>query len=185
MDNNLKKELSDKMTKAMEMLDREFSGLRTGRSSVHLLDPVVIEVYGSKMPISQVGTVSTPDAKTITVQVWDKSMVKTVEKAIADANLGVNPSSDGQLIRMNLPPLSEERRKDLVKIAYKYGENTKIALRNVRRDGMDKVKQMEKNNNISKDEHHTYSEEIQKITDEYIKKVDSNVKAKEGEIIKI
>ena len=185
MDQNLKKELSDKMTKAMDMLDREFSGLRTGRASTHLLDPVVVEVYGSKMPISQVGTVSTPDAKTITVQVWDKAMVKTVEKAIADANLGVNPSSDGQLIRMNLPPLSEERRKELVKLAHKYGENTKIALRNVRRDGMDKLKQMEKSNNISKDEHHSHSEEIQKLTDEYISKVDTNVKYKESEIIKI
>ena len=173
------------MTKAMDMLDREFSGLRTGRASIHLLDPVTVEVYGSKMPISQVGTVSTPDAKTITVQVWDKAMVKTVEKAIADANLGVNPSSDGQLIRMNLPPLSQERRKELVKIAHKYGENTKIALRNIRRDGMDKIKLMEKNNEISKDEHHTYSDEIQKLTDEFISKVDKNVKSKESEILTI
>ena len=185
MDQNLKKELSDKMSKAMDMLDREFSGLRTGRASTHLLDPVVVEVYGSKMPISQVGTVSTPDAKTITVQVWDKAMVKTVEKAIADANLGVNPSSDGQLIRMNLPPLSEDRRKDLVKLAHKYGENTKIALRNVRRDGMDKLKLMEKGNSISKDEHHSHSEEVQKITDEFIGKVDKNVSSKESEILKI
>lgn len=185
MDQNLKNELSEKMTKAIDMLDREFSGLRTGRASVHLLDPVIVEVYGSKMPISQVGTVSTPDAKTITVQVWDKAMVKTVEKAIADANLGVNPSSDGQLIRMNLPPLSEERRKELVKIAHKYGENTKIALRNVRRDGMDKLKQMEKSNEISKDEHHTYSDEVQKLTDEFIGKVDASVKSKENEIITI
>lgn len=185
MDQNLKNELSDKMTKAMDMLDREFSGLRTGRASAHLLDPVIVEVYGSKMPISQVGTVSTPDAKTITVQVWDKAMVKTVEKAIADANLGVNPSSDGQLIRMNLPPLSEERRKELVKIAHKYGENTKITLRNIRRDGMDKLKQMEKNNGISKDEHHAHSDEVQKLTDEFIGKVETNVKSKESEIIKI
>lgn len=185
MDQNLNRELSEKMTKAMDMLDREFSGLRTGRASIHLLDPVTVEVYGSKMPISQVGTVSTPDAKTITVQVWDKAMVKTVEKAIADANLGVNPSSDGQLIRMNLPPLSQERRKELVKIAHKYGENTKIALRNIRRDGMDKVKLMEKNNEISKDEHHTYSDEIQKLTDEFISKVDKNVKSKESEILTI
>jgi ribosome recycling factor len=185
MDQNLRNELNDKMTKAMAMLDREFSGLRTGRASTHLLDSVVVDVYGSKMPISQVGTVSTPDAKTITVQVWDKSMVKTVEKAIADANLGVNPSSDGQLIRMNLPPISEDRRKELVKIAHKCGETTKITLRNIRRDGMDKLKQMEKINNISKDEHHSNSEEIQKLTDEYISKVDTNVKAKESEIIKI
>lgn len=183
MDQNLKNELSEKMKKAMDMLNKEFSGLRTGRASVHLLDPVIVEIYGSKMPISQVGTVSTPDAKTITVQVWDKTMVKTVEKAIADANLGINPSSDGQLIRMNLPPLSEERRKELVKIAHKYGENTKIALRNVRRDGMDKLKQMEKSNEISKDEHHTYSDEVQKLTDEFINKVDTHVKSKEHEII--
>lgn len=183
MDQNLKNELSEKMKKAMDMLNKEFSGLRTGRASVHLLDPVIVEIYGSKMPISQVGTVSTPDAKTITVQVWDKAMVKTVEKAIADANLGINPSSDGQLIRMNLPPLSEERRKELVKIAHKYGENTKIALRNVRRDGMDKLKQMEKSNEISKDEHHTYSDEVQKLTDEFINKVDTHVKSKEHEII--
>ena len=185
MNQNLKNELSEKMTKAMDILDREFSGLRTGRASIHLLDSVIVEVYGSKIPISQVGTVSTPDAKTITVQVWDKAMVKTVEKAIADANLGVNPSSDGQLIRMNLPPLSEERRKELVKVAHKYGENTKIALRNVRRDGMDKLKQMEKGNEISKDEQHTYSNKVQKLTDEFIGKVEDNVKSKENEIITI
>jgi ribosome recycling factor len=185
MDQNLKNDISKKMTKAMGMLDREFSGLRTGRASVHLLDPVIVEVYGSKMQMSQVGTVSTPDAKTITVQVWDKVMVKAVEKAIANANLGVNPSSDGQLIRMNLPLLSEERRKELVKIAHKYGENTKITLRNVRRDGMDKLKQMEKSNGISKDEHHTYSDEVQKLTDEFIGKVEANVKSKENEIITI
>ena len=185
MSQNLKNELSEKMTKAMDTLDREFSGLRTGRASIHLLDPVIVEVYGGKIPISQVGTVSTPDAKTITVQVWDKAMVKTVEKAIADANLGVNPSSDGQLIRMNLPPLSEERRKELVKVAHKYGENTKIALRNVRRDGMDKLKQMEKGNEISKDEQHTYSNKVQKLTDEFIGKVEANVKSKENEIITI
>ena len=185
MSQNLKNELSEKMTKAMDTLDREFSGLRTGRASIHLLDPVIVEVYGGKIPISQVGTVSTPDAKTITVQVWDKAMVKTVEKAIADANLGVNPSSDGQLIRMNLPPLSEERRKELVKVAHKYGENTKIALRNVRRDGMDKLKQMEKGNEISKDEQHTYSNKVQKLTDEFIGKVEDNVKSKENEIITI
>lgn len=185
MDQNLKNELSTKMDKALDAMNREFSGLRTGRASTHLLDPVVVEVYGSKMPISQVGTVSTPDAKTITVQVWDKGMVKTVEKAIADANLGVNPSSDGQLIRIGIPPLSEDRRKELVKMAHKYGENSKVALRNIRRDGMDKLKQMEKNNEISKDEHHSYSEEVQKLTDGYIKKIDDASKAKEKEILTV
>jgi ribosome recycling factor len=185
MDQNQKKSLTEKMEKALSVLDKECSGLRTGRASAHLLDPVVVEMYGSKMPLSQVGTISTPDAKTITVQVWDKEMVKTVEKAIADANLGVNPMSDGQLIRMNLPPISEERRKELVKLAHKYAENTKVALRNIRRDGMDALKKMEKDNEISKDEHHQYSEEIQKLTDEFSKKIDSFMETKEKEILTV
>lgn len=185
MDNILKQSLTEKMNKALAVLDKEHSGLRTGRASAHLLDPVVVEMYGSRMPLSQVGTISTPDAKTITVQVWDKEMVKTVEKAIADANLGLNPNSDGQLIRMNLPILSEERRKELVKLAHKYGENTKIALRNIRRDGMDALKKMEKDNEISKDEHHDYADEVQKLTDEFIQKVDKLAGAKEKEILTI
>ncbi len=185
MDKALKSELTEKMEKAMAVLDKELKGLRTGRASVNLLDPVIVEAYGSKMPISQVGTVSTPDAKTISVQVWDKAMVKTVEKAIADANLGLNPSSDGQLIRMSLPVISQERRKELVKLAHKYGENSKIALRNIRRDGMDVLKKMEKDQNLSKDEHHNQSEEIQKLTDDYISKVDSVIKSREEEILTI
>ncbi|MDG1436229.1 MAG: ribosome recycling factor [Rickettsiaceae bacterium] len=185
MDKDQKNLLTEKMNKALAMLDKEISGLRTGRASANLLDPVIIEVYGSKMPISQAGTISTPDAKTITVQVWDKSMVKTIEKAIADANLGLNPSSDGQIIRINLPILSEERRKELVKLAYKYGETTKIALRNIRRDGMDFLKKMETAKQISKDEHHEQSDEIQKLTDEFIKKIDATLVIKEKEILKI
>lgn len=185
MDKALKSELTEKMEKAMAVLDKELKGLRTGRASVNLLDPAVVEAYGSKMPISQVGTVSTPDAKTISVQVWDKAMVKTVEKAIADANLGLNPSSDGQLIRMSLPVISQERRKELVKLAHKYGENTKVALRNIRRDGMDILKKMEKEQNLSKDEHHNQSEEIQKLTDDYISKVDNVIKSREEEILTI
>lgn len=185
MDQGQKKALTEKMEKALSVLDKECSGLRTGRASTHLLDPVVVEMYGSKMPLSQVGTISTPDAKTITVQVWDKEMLKTVEKAIADANLGVNPMSDGQLIRMNLPPISEERRKELVKLAHKYGEGTKVALRNIRRDGMDALKKMEKDNAISKDEHHQHSEEIQKLTDDFSKRVDSFVETKEKEILTV
>lgn len=185
MDQGQKKSLTEKMEKALSVLDKECSGLRTGRASAHLLDPVVVEMYGSKMPLSQVGTIATPDAKTITVQVWDKGMVKTVEKAIADANLGVNPMSDGQLIRMNLPPISEERRKELVKLAHKYGEGTKVALRNIRRDGMDALKKMEKDNAISKDEHHQYSEEIQKLTDDFSKRVDAFTEIKEKEILTV
>ena len=185
MDKEQKNLLTDKMNKAIAVLNKELSGLRTGRASANLLDPVVVEVYGSKMPLSQVGTITTPDAKTIAVQVWDKAMVKTVEKAIADANLGLNPSSDGQLIRMSLPILSEERRKELVKLAHKYGENTKIALRNIRRDGMDVLKKMEKDKQISKDEHHDYGEEVQKLTDEFIEKIDGIIIAKEKEILTI
>ncbi|MGC0371645.1 MAG: hypothetical protein DGJ47_000338 [Rickettsiaceae bacterium] len=183
MNEDQKKELTVKMEKALAALDKELKGLRTGRASVNLLDPVIVEVYGSKTPISQVGTVSTPDARTLSVQVWDKSLVKTVEKAIADANLGLNPSSDGQLIRMSMPIISEERRKELVKIASKYGENSKVALRNVRRDGMDALKKDEKDGIISKDEHHNFAEEVQKITDQFIAKVDSAVKAREKEIM--
>lgn len=181
----LNNELKDKMEKALAILNRELSGLRTGRASVNLLDPVVIEAYGSKMPLSQVATVSTPDATTITVQVWDNGMVKTVEKAIAEANLGVNPSSDGQMIRISMPPLSEERRKELVKLAAKYKENTKVAIRNIRRDGMDVLKNMEKNNEVSKDEVHGASEQIQKLTDDYINKADEIVTTKEKDIMKV
>jgi len=185
MNHLLKNDLTEKMNKAMIILEKELSGLRTGRSSSNLLDPVVVELYGSKMPISQVGTVSTPDAKTISVQVWDKAMVKTVEQAIADANLGLNPSSDGQIIRMSLPILSQERRKELVKLAHKYGENSKVALRNIRRDGMEHLKKMEKDSLVSKDDYHNIGEEVQKITDEFTSMVDQRIKAKEEEILKV
>ena len=185
MDQTQKKELTHKMEKAINIFEKELSGLRTGRASINLLDPVCVEAYGSKMPLSQVSTIAVADSKTLAVQVWDKSMVKTVEKAIADANLGLNPISDGQTIRMNLPPLNEERRKELVKIAHKYGENSKIALRNIRRDGMDELKKLENDKQISKDEHHDFGTEIQKITDEFIEKVDQHVKTKEQEILTI
>ncbi|WPY00256.1 Ribosome-recycling factor [Candidatus Trichorickettsia mobilis] len=181
----MRKELTTRMEGAMKVLDHELKGLRTGRASINLLDPVVVEAYGNRMPISQVATVSTPDAKTITVQVWDKGMVKAVEKAITEANLGLNPSSDGQLVRMTLPPLTEERRKELVKLAHKYGENTKVSLRNIRRDGNEELKKLEKNNEISKDEHHNLSEDIQKLTDEFSNKIDSFIKQKEQEILTI
>ncbi len=182
---SVRKELSAKMEGAMRVLDHELKGLRTGRASVNLLDPVMIDAYGSKLPLSQVGTVSTPDARTIVVQVWDKSMVKAVEKGITDAYLGLNPSSDGQLVRMSVPPLTEERRKELVKLAHKYGEQTKVALRNIRRDGNENLKKLEKDSVISKDEHHNLSEEIQKLTDEFSSKVDSILKTKEEEVLKV
>jgi ribosome recycling factor len=183
MDKKQKEELTIKMDKALAVLEKDLAGLRAGRASVNLLDPVVIEVYGSKMPLSQVGTVSAPDAKTLTVQVWDKEITKKVEKAIVEANLGLNPASDGQLIRINLPPISEERRKELVKISHKYGENTKIALRNIRRDAMDLVKKNEKDGDISEDDGRRYSDEIQKITDKYIEKTESMITTREKEIM--
>lgn len=183
--NELMDDLRTRMEKAVGVLDGELRGLRTGRASPNLLDPVVVDAYGSKMPISQLGTVTTPDARTINVQVWDKEMVKLVEKAIADANLGVNTATDGQIIRLPIPPLSEERRKDLVKLAHKYAENSKVAVRNVRRDGMESAKKMEKDGEISEDEHKKLSDEIQKLTDKFVGNVDEHLKAKEQEIMNI
>ncbi|HJK87571.1 MAG TPA: ribosome recycling factor, partial [Candidatus Megaira endosymbiont of Hartmannula sinica] len=159
-----KNHMQEKMDNSINSLNKEFSGLRTGRASVNLLDPVRVDVYGSKMPLLQVSTISTPDARTISVQVWDKAMVKSIEKAIVEANLGLNPSAEGQNIRISIPPLSEDRRKDLVKIASKYSENSKISIRNIRRDTMDFMKNMQKDKNISEDDYYKESEEIQKIT---------------------
>lgn len=181
----LRKELSTKMDNVLKSLDNQFKGLRTGRASVNLLDPVQVEAYGSKTPLAQVGTVSTPDARTITIQVWDKSMVKAVEKAITESNLGLNPSSDGQLVRLSLPVLTQERRKELVKLASGYSENAKIAIRNNRRDAMEELKKLEKNKTITEDQHRSLNDEIQKLTDEYISKIDAQLKSKEQEILTV
>jgi ribosome recycling factor len=181
----LKKDLNERMNKALNVLDHELKGLRTGRASVNLLDSVTVEAYGSRMPLSQVSSLSTPDARTIAVQVWDKAMVKLIEKAITEASLGLTPAADGQLIRIAIPSLTEERRKELAKLAHKYGESAKISLRNIRRDGNEELKKLEKNNIIAKDEHHNLSEEIQKLTDEFSNKVDHQVKQKEQEILTI
>lgn len=181
----LKKNLQDKMDKALKVLNHELKGLRTGRASVNLLDSVTVEAYGDRMPLSQVASLTTPDARTINVQVWDKSMVSSVEKAITVANLGLTPSSDEQLIRLPIPTLTEERRKELAKLAHKYGEDTKISLRNIRRDGNEELKKMEKDNIIAKDEHHSLAEQVQKLIDEYSSKVDSAIKQKEQEIMTV
>ncbi|AFC71646.1 ribosome recycling factor [Rickettsia australis] len=181
----LKKILQEKMDKALKVLDHELKGLRTGRASVNLLDSVTVEAYGSKMLLSQVASLSTPDARTINVQVWDKSMVSSVEKGITIANLGLTPATDGQLIRLPIPALTEERRKELVKLAHKYGEDTKISLRNIRRDGNEELKKLEKGNIIAKDEYHNLSEQVQKLTDEYSSKVDAAIKQKEQEIMTV
>lgn len=185
MNTEHKEFLKEKMDKAVAVLERELSGLRTGRASINLLDSVVVDAYGNKMPISQLGTISVPDSKTISIQVWDKSMVSLIEKSIIEANLGLNPVVDDQIVRMNLPPLSGDRRKELVKIAHRYGESTKVAIRNVRKEGMDKIKVMEKNKEISQDEQYKIADEIQKITDDFNDIVDKKVKSKEDEILVI
>lgn len=175
-------ELDSKMKKTIATLDHELVGIRTGRASPALIEPVIAEVYGSKMPISQLATVNSLDARTLSIQVWDKEAVKAVEKAISNANLGVNPVTEGQVIRISLPSLTEERRLEFAKLAAKYGEGAKIAIRNLRRDVMDHLKKFEKNSEISEDDLKKLSDKVQKTTDNYTKQIDDKVMAKEKEI---
>jgi ribosome recycling factor len=176
------RELERRMRGAMDTLKKEFAGLRTGRASVHLLDPVVVTVYGQRMAINQVATVSTPDARTISVQVWDKGQITAVEKAIREANLGLNPVTDGTLIRLPIPALNAERRQELVKVAHKYAEHARVAVRNVRRDGMELLKKLDKDGQMGEDEHHKSSTKVQELTDRLIKEIDQSMVAKESEI---
>src|ERR1700744_1004602 len=180
-----KAELDRRMTGAVGPLKTELAGLRTGRASAALLDPVKVDAYGSIMPINQVGNISTPEPRLITVQVWDKSMVKAVEKAIRDSGIGLNPQTDGQLLRIPIPELNEERRKELVKLAHKYAEAARIAVRNVRRDGMDALKKAEKDGKIGQDEQHKQGDELQKLTDAHVREIDAGVHAKEQEIMQV
>ena len=176
------KDLETKMQKTIAALDHELAGIRTGRASVGLLEPITAEVYGSKMPISQLATVSSVDARTLMVQIWDKDSIKAIEKAISNANLGVNPVTEGQVMRLVLPSLTEERRAEYAKLAAKYGENAKIALRNVRRDSIEMLKKSEKAKEISEDDLKKLSDKVQKITDSSTKQIDDKVAAKEKEI---
>ena len=178
-------DLERRMDGALTSLAKEFQGLRTGRASTQLLDSVVVEAYGASMPINQIATVSVPEPRMLSVQVWDKENTKIVEKAIRESNLGLNPQVDGQLLRIPLPDLSEERRQELSKIAAKYAENAKIAVRNVRRDGMDTTKRMEKDGDISQDDRHIYDEEIQTITNKSINRIDELLSSKEVEIMQV
>jgi len=178
-----KADLQRRMHGAVEVLKHDLGGLRTGRASISLLDPVSVEVYGANMPINQVATVSAPEPRMLTVQVWDRSNVNAVEKAIRSAGLGLNPISEGQLIRLPIPDLTEERRKELAKLAHQYAEKARIAVRNVRRDGMDGLKQDEKKGEISQDEHKRLEHEVQKLTDDSIAEVDAAMTAKEKEIL--
>jgi len=175
--------LRKRMEGAVKTLAHEFQGLRTGRASANLLDSVVVDAYGSMMPLNQLANINIPEPRLLIVQVWDKTMVKAVEKAIGSAGLGLNPAADGQMVRVPIPELSQERRAELIKIAGKYAEGGKVAVRNIRRDGMDHYKKLEKDGDVSKDEHHTKSDEIQKLTDEFIKKIDEALAVKEKEIM--
>tara|TARA_A100000171_G_scaffold49430_1_gene58511 strand:+ start:540 stop:1097 length:558 start_codon:yes stop_codon:yes gene_type:complete len=180
-----KQDLERRMQGALDALHKEFSGLRTGRASIALLEPLMVDAYGSMMPITQVGTLGMPDARTLSVQVWDKTMVKSVEKAIRESSLGLNPSVDGQIVRVPMPELSTERRQELTKVAAKYAEQARVAIRNVRRDGMDSLKQMEKEGDISEDEQRRSSTEIQTLTDSFVKKVDEALSQKDKDILQV
>lgn len=180
-----KKDVSRRMEGALEVLLKEFGGLRTGRASTSLLESLMIDAYGSQMPINQIGTIGIPEPRTLTVQVWDKSMVKSVEKAIMESGLGLNPISDGQLVRVPLPALTEERRQELSKIAAKFAEEARIAVRNVRRHTMDELKRSEKDGSITEDEYHEYAQEVQDLTDSFVKKIDETLSHKEKDILQV
>jgi len=183
--NETKSEITRRMQGAFDVLIKEFGGLRTGRAAPSLLESITVDAYGSDMPMSQVGTVGAPEPRMLTVQVWDKSLTKAVEKAIQDSGLGLNAQSDGQLIRIPIPALTEERRVELSKIASKYSEDARVAVRNVRRHFMDELKKDEKDGKISKDLHHDQGQEIQVMTDDFIKKVDESLDNKEKEIMQV
>ena len=178
----LKQDLTRRMDGAVETLRREFAGLRTGRASPALLEPVRVEAYGSEVPLPQVGTIAVPEARMITVQVWDRSLVNNVVKAIRDCGLGLNPANDGQLVRVPIPQLTGERRTELSKAAHRYAEGAKVAVRGVRRDGMEQTKALEKKHVISQDDEKRWSDEIQKLTDQYIKRLDEALAEKDKEI---
>ena len=179
---SLNQDLTRRMDGALETLKRDFGGLRTGRASPALLEPVRVEAYGTEMPLTQVGTIGTPEPRMLTVQVWDRAMVSSVEKAIRDFGLGLNPSSDGQLVRVPIPLLTEERRNELAKAAARYAEASRVAVRGVRRDGMDQVKALEKKHEIGEDESKTWADEVQKLTDQYIKRIDETLADKDRDI---
>jgi ribosome recycling factor len=178
-------DLRKRMNGAVEVLRKEFAGLRTGRASASLLEPISVSAYGSEMPLNQVGTVGVPEPRMLSVQVWDKSLVKAVEKAIRSADLGLNPAVDGTLIRVPIPELSEERRGELAKIAARYAEAARVAVRNVRRDGMEQLKRQEKDGEISQDAHHKVAQQVQELTDSEVKQINDLLAAKETEIMTI
>jgi ribosome recycling factor len=178
-------ELKRRMQGALSVLKTELNGLRTGRASAHLLDPIHVDAYGQSMALNQLATVSVPQPRMLSVQVWDRSMVNAVEKAILAANLGLTPSSEGQVIHLRIPELNTERRQELVKLAHKYAEAAKVAVRHVRRDGLDTVKKLEKNHEISEDDQERLANDVQKATDAMISEIDQLLAAKEKEILTV
>ena len=178
-------DINRRMDGALEALHREFAGLRTGRATPGLLDTVVVDAYESEMPLNQLASINVPEARMLSVQVWDKSMVKAVEKAILNAGLGLNPVIDGQNVRVPIPELNEERREELTRVAAKYAEQARVAVRNVRRDGMDTLKRMEKDGAISQDDQHLWGDEIQSITDEHTVKINDTLSAKQHDIMQV
>ena len=177
-----KDDLIKRMDGAINSFNGDLVGLRTGRASTNMVDGILVDAYGQKMPIDQVGSISVPEARMISIQVWDKGLVIAVEKAIHESDLGLNPQADGELIRIPIPELNEERREELSKIAGKYAEQSRVAIRNVRRDGMDEIKKIEKDGNVGKDRAVDLSNEVQELTDDYIKKIDEMLSQKENEI---
>lgn len=174
-----------RMDGAIESFKKDLAGLRTGRASSNLLEPVVVEAYGNRMPLTQVGTIGVPEPRLLTVQVWDRGLVKATEKAIRDSGLGLNPQTEGSTIRVPIPDLSQERRHELAKVAHKYAEATRVAIRNVRRDAMDALKKAEKAGDISQDDQKVKADKVQGITDQHIKAVDEALAAKEKEIMQV
>ncbi|MEG6509635.1 ribosome recycling factor [Methyloligella sp. 2.7D] len=178
-------DIEKRMRGALSVLKHEFAGLRTGRASASMLDPITVNAYGSSMPLSQVGSVNVPEPRMLTIQVWDKTLVSAVEKAIRESDLGLNPVIEGELLRLPIPELNEERRQDLAKVAHKYAEQARVAVRNVRRDGMEHLKRMEKDGEMGKDEHHGFSTKVQDLTDTVIKEIDESLASKEAEIMQV
>ena len=174
-----------RMDGAMNALKQEFASLRTGRASASIVEPIQVDAYGQMTPINQLGTVNVPEPRMVVINVWDKAMIGKVEKAIRESGIGINPVTDGPLIRLPIPELNEQRRKELSKVAAQYAESAKVAIRNVRRDGMDRLKKLEKDGDISQDDQHLYGEEVQTLTDDHIKKIDHTLQVKEQEIMQV
>jgi len=178
-------DIERRMTGAVESLKSEFGGLRTGRASASLMDPILVDCYGSQMPVNQVASVNVPEPRLITIQVWDKANVSAVEKAIRSSSLGLNPASDGQLVRVPIPELTEERRVELGKVAAQYAEQARVAVRNVRRHSMDELKHLERDGEMSEDDHHLYADEVQELTDKTVTRIDEVLDVKQKEIMQV